>query len=56
MVFTVFDIFMARSLRSLAGFCMGEYERFVLERNIIITTRNISNIYYRLFVTKIIIL
>ena len=27
MAFTVFDIFMARSLRSLAGFCMGEYQK-----------------------------
>ena len=38
MVFTVFDIFMARSLCSLAGFCMGEYRDFELEKNIIITT------------------
>ena len=38
------------------GFCMGEYGDFVLERNIITTTRNISNIYYRLFVAKFIIL
>ena len=37
---------MARSLRSLAGFCTGEYGKFGSERNIIITTRNISNIYY----------
>ena len=29
---------MARSLRSLAGFCRGEYGDFVLERNIITTT------------------
>ena len=57
MIFTVIDIFMARSLRSLAGFCMGEYRDFGSERNIIITTLgNISNIYYRLFVAKIIIL
>ena len=28
------------------GFCMGEYGKFGSERNIIITTRNISNIYY----------
>ena len=38
MVFTVFDIFMARSLRSLAGFCMGEYGKSELARNIYITT------------------
>ena len=38
MVFTVFDTIMARSLRSLAGFCMGEYRDFELEKNIIITT------------------
>ena len=31
MVFTVFDIIMARSLRSLAGFCMGEYRDFKSE-------------------------
>ena len=46
MAITAFDIFMARSLRSLAGFCMGEYGDFVSERNIITTTRHISNIYY----------
>ena len=55
MAITAFDIFMARSLRSLAGFCMGSMGIFVLERNIITTTRNISNIYYRLFVAKFII-
>ena len=38
MVFTVFDIFTARSLRSLAGFCMGEYRKFEPERNSFITT------------------
>ena len=31
MAITVFDIFMARSLRSLAGFCMGEYGDFEVE-------------------------
>ena len=29
---------MAHSLRSLSGFCMGEYRKFVLEKNIILTT------------------
>ena len=38
MVFTVFDIFMARSLRSLPGFCMGSMGKLELERNIYITT------------------
>ena len=42
MIFTVFDIIMARSLRSLAGFCMGEYRDFELERNIYITTSDSS--------------
>ena len=45
MVFKVFDIFMARSLRSLAGFCRGEYRKFELERNIYITTIYDINIY-----------
>ena len=45
MIFNVFDINMARSLRSLAGFCMGEYRKFELERNIYITTSDI-NIFY----------
>ena len=35
MVFTVFDIIMAHSLRSLAGFCMGEYGGFDPEIRII---------------------
>ena len=38
MVFTVFDTIMARSLRSLAGFCMGEHRDFEMEKNILITT------------------
>ena len=43
MVFTVIDIIMARSLRSLAGFCMGGVGGiFELERNIYITTSDIS--------------
>ena len=32
---------MARSLRSLAGFCMGEYRKFEVEKHNYITTRNI---------------
>ena len=31
MSYTVFDTIMARSLRSLAGFCMGEYRDFEME-------------------------
>ena len=31
MVFTIFDIIMARSLRSLTGFCIGEYKDFKSE-------------------------
>ena len=31
MAITVFDKIMARSLRSLAGFCMGEYGDFKVE-------------------------
>ena len=38
MVFTVIDIIMARSLRSLAGFCMGSMGKLELVRNIYITT------------------
>ena len=42
MVFTVFDIIIARSLRSLAGFCMGSMGKLELERKIYITTSGIS--------------
>ena len=38
MLYTVFDIIMARSLCSLAGFCIVEYRDFEMEKNIIITT------------------
>ena len=31
MSYTVFDVIMARSLRSLGGFCMGEYRDFKSE-------------------------
>ena len=50
MVFTVFDIIMARSLRSLAGFCMGEYRDFEPERNI---SYNYSDIHIQIFITFI---
>ena len=46
MAITAFDIFMARSLRSLAGFCMGEYQKKSPGIHIFITTHNISNNYY----------
>ena len=48
---------MAPSLRSVAGFCMGEYGKFELDRNSFITTRNIQifvTLKNRLFVVKII--
>ena len=35
------DKVMAHSLRSLAGFCMGEYRKSVLDTDIIITTYDI---------------
>ena len=38
MVFTVIDIIMARSLRSLAGFCIRNMGKLELVRNIYITT------------------
>ena len=34
---------MARSLRSLAGFCMGEYRNLGSEKNIIITTQILAS-------------
>ena len=54
------DEIMARSLRSLAGFYMGEYGDFVLERNIVTTTLlYIFKFYYNILcgiIHKIIIL
>ena len=59
MIFTVFDIIMAPSLRSVAGVLYGEYRKFCLGEE---HYYNYSDIYifkyllqrYRLFVAKII--